>query len=255
MKRTIFFFLSAVLLTMACGNHTKQSNGTEAENDSLAFILKGDSTVYGLVCDGCTDTILVFLPADNISADPDTFNILNATRRRHVFGELKVGDNIAVVRNSNDSTVADYVIDMESLLATWCYKVMPALRVRADMVGKNERQIVNNLPDSIRELLDIAREYSMQIKGDHSVTSRGFFRPGEDENAIVQYPHVKRYGQWHLFNGRLLLKELAFDTLGNTYISNIDTAEFMLMRKDTLVLKFNSEGGQPDVRSYYVKKE
>lgn len=250
MKRFSFPLILTALLMMACGGQQETAPIDNNGVDSLSAPLEGDSTIYGLACDGCTDTILVFLPIDDISANPDTFNILNATRRRHIFGHLSTGDKVAVVRNAKDSTVADYVIDMENLRETWCYQVMPTLHVRADMEGHTEKQIVKNLPDSIQQLLSIPREYSIHIKGDHTVRSIGTFKWNEDEDNVIDYPRIKRYGQWHLFNGRLLLTEMAMDSLGQNHPVSTDTAEFILMNRDTLILQFND-----GLRHYYPKKE
>jgi hypothetical protein len=249
MKHTVFLLLLVLGLMASCSSKQSESVTGISESDSLIGTLEGDSTVYGLVCDGFTDTILVFLPIDNIRVDPDTFNILNAMRRHRVFGQLKVGDNIAVVRNSQDTTIADYVIDMDDLQNTWCYQELPTLHERADMVGKTEKQKINNLPDSIRELLSVAREYVLQLKADQTVMAKGNFAFQEDENRLVDYPRIKHYGHWNLFNGKLLLSELAFDSLGNAFVASIDTTELLLLKRDTLILRFKDTQ-----RHYYPKK-
>ncbi len=249
MKR-FFFPLILMMLVAACGNQQQANTAQNSNIDSLAIALEGDSTIYGLACDGSTDTILVFLPITNIAADPDTLNILNATRQRCVFGRVKVGDQIAVVRNGNDSTVADFVVDIENLRGTWCYQVMPSLHVRADMVGRTERQMVNALPDSVRELLSTPREYTMQFKGDHTVMSlESFKKLTEEEEQFIDYPKTKRYGQWNLFNGKLLLTEVAMDSSGVNHALSIDTVTFVLMDRDTLVLRFKDQ-----IRNYYPKR-
>ena len=90
---------------MACGG--KQETATTADGiDSTLTAVVGDSTIYGLACDGCTDTILVFMELSRIDADPDTFNVLEATRSHRVYGHLNVGDNVAVVRSAEDTAVA-----------------------------------------------------------------------------------------------------------------------------------------------------
>lgn len=251
MKQVLFPLFLCALLTLSCGSQQEVHIEADAEADTLQTTLEGDSTVYGLACDGCTDTILVLLPTSNVASNPDTFNILNATRGRRIYGKIHTGDNIAVVRNAKDSTVADCVIDLENLRETWCYQAMPTLHVRADMVGRTEKQMIANLPDSIRQLLAIPREYTMQIKSDHTVTSFGA-RPMQEkeEEQLVDYPRLKRYGQWHLYNGMLLLTEVAMDSVGNTFAVSTDTASFVLMDRDTLVLRFND-----GVKNYYPKKD
>lgn len=255
MKQSIFFLFLAAALTWSCGSKPQETTDNEADTDPM--VLEGDSTVYGLACDGCTDTILVFLPADNIAADPDTFNILQATRRHRVFGRIKIGDNIAVVRNSKDSTVADFVINMERLGNSWAFQVMPTLHVRADMVGKTEKQILENLPDSIKELLNTPREYILQIKRDHTAFVRGLTQMNTEEDDAVDYPVVKHYGLWHLFNGKLLLTETTIDTLGILRVLDTDTADFVLLDKDTLVLRFPSTDNRQkgELRHFYPKTD
>ena len=248
MKQNLLIFLSVILFATACSQQTGKTVATEEDNDSLATILEGDSTIYGIVCDGCTDTILVFLSSNNIAADPDTLNILDATRNHRIFGRLTIGDKIAVVRNDSDSTIAKTVIDMENLFNTWCYQALPKLHVRADMEGRTEQQKINNLPDSIRNLLSIPREYTLQIKADHSAMAYGNMRKTTDEDDIIEYPTIKRYGQWHLFNGKLLLTEMAIDSTGAMNAISIDTVQFVLLDRDTLVLQFADE-----LRSYYKK--
>jgi hypothetical protein len=58
MKKTLFLCFLASVLLAACGGRQQSSEG-------IADIYKnapGDSTRYGLACDGSTDSILVFLP-------------------------------------------------------------------------------------------------------------------------------------------------------------------------------------------------
>jgi len=251
MKSFFLPFAMITLLTISCSGRQESNVSTNSEIDTLAIALEGDSTVYGLACDGCNDTIVVFLPIKDIAADPDTFNVLNATRCHHVFGRLRAGDKIAVVRNPEDSTVADYVIDMENLRGTWCYEVMPTLHIRADMAGRTENQILSSLPDSVRELLSIPRQYTMQIKGDHTVMSFGsHFLQNEEEEPLVDYPLMRRYGHWNLHNGKLLLTEVGRDSVGNAYALSTDTANFILLSRDTLVLSFKD-----GVRNYHPKRD
>ena len=62
-----------------------------------------------------------------------------------------------------------------------------------------------------------------------------------DENSPVIFPPFKRYRQWHLYNGQLILSETSRDTLGNVSITNNDTAAFVMLRRDTLVLRFSDK--------------
>lgn len=250
MKQQLALLFLLALLNIACSRQQKEAP-TTVETDSLTVVLEGDSTIYGLVCDGHTDTILVFLPINNISSNPDTFNILNASRTHRVFGRLKVGDNVAVVRNQQDSTVADFVIDTDDLQNTWCYLVLPTLHRRVYMDGVTEKQMIANLPDSLRELLKVAKEYGMRIKNDHTMFSFGEYRRNNnsDEESIADYPSIKHYARWNLFNGKLLLTVIEPDSLGKLRLGATDTAEFVMMDPDTLVLRFDD-----GVHSYYRQR-
>ena len=121
----------AALLTTACSSKTESRPTEETDLISMEPAMPGDSTVYGLACDGCNDTILVFLPRSG--GDPDTFNILNASKQQQVMGHPMIGDKVAVVVNRENPKVADLVIDLEQLKGEWCYMVEPELRPVAGM--------------------------------------------------------------------------------------------------------------------------
>ncbi|MCD8283078.1 MAG: hypothetical protein LUC22_07490, partial [Prevotella sp.] len=111
MKRFIFVVMSVVVLSVvACGGkkEEKQTNAQE-ETDSTAFA--DDRSVYGLACEGCTDSIVWLLPPD--ASDPVPYNIVSAMRHHAVLGKIRTGDGIAIVVNPTDSTVADMVLDLE----------------------------------------------------------------------------------------------------------------------------------------------
>lgn len=241
MKKFIIPLILTSLLTMACGSQQEKTDNEVQTTDTLAFVLEGDSTLYGLVCEGTTDTLLLFLQNEKVDEDPDTFDILNAMRTHSVFGQLKTGDDVAVVRNHADSTVADIVISMKNLRNTWCYQMLPTLHLRAGMDGKTEQQMTANLPDSIREQLKVPREYVLELESDHSVFSHSTVRNDvpKDEEDIVEYPMAKHYSLWHLYNGKLLLTLMKIDTQGKMVPAGIDTAQFVMMNRDTLILKFS----------------
>lgn len=225
--------LLVVLLAtlVACGGKKTKDNVATA---SSTMTDPNDNTVYGLACDGCTDTILVLLR--DIESDPDTFNILQATKDQHVMGRPAVGDRMAVVLNAEDSTVADLVINLEELKASWCYMVKPKLRQRPSLDSSSHQ-----MPDSLIQKFMVPREYGFQLKAENVVRPIGFVYRSKDadKESPVVYPVLKRYHEWHLFNGNLVLTETALDSLGNAYAVNSDTAQFLLMTPDTLVLRFN----------------
>lgn len=245
MKKLLYLVL-VIAAIASCGK--KKEPQKEAEMSiSTEVNVDGDSTVYGLACDGCTDTILVFLPRSG--GDPDTFNILNASRRQHVFGHPMIGDRMAVVINPENPKVADLVIDLEELNGEWCYQVMPRLKERAGMTEAIKREM---LADSAIQQLMQPREYGFQIKSDYTARPIGsvYRTMSNDDESPIEYPTLKRYREWHIFNGRLVLNETTRDSLGNQVVTGRDTAEFVLMRRDTLVLRF-ADGE----RGYYRKEE
>lgn len=255
----ILFLAAVIVLATGCGRQQERPSTSDsggAGMGSLADVrgveAAADSTIYGLACDGCNDTIVVFLRLPYNGSDPDTLNILEASHQHRVFGTPMIGDRLAIMRNSIDTTKADQMIVVEDLLGLWCYKVRPTLRQRADMEGQSVSQSISQLPDSIRELLEVEREYGMTIKNDSVVYPHGmqWVATTTDEETPIEYPRLKRYFVWYIHNGQLILTETARDSLGNAYATNIDTAAIAKLDNDTLVLRF-ADGEQ----SYYHKDE
>ena len=71
------------------------------------------------------------------------------------------------------------------------------------------------------------------------------------ENSPVIYPVPRNYTGWHVINGQLVLtvEEQSADTTAVPKTEN-DTASFVMMLKDSLVLKFGDE-----VKHYYRRHE
>ena len=87
MKKTLFLCFLASVLLAACGGRQQSFEG------ALTDIYKnapGDSTRYGLACDGSTDSILVFLPYG--ATRLDTFDIINAFQNHQIYGRPYIGD-------------------------------------------------------------------------------------------------------------------------------------------------------------------
>lgn len=253
MKNCNKYGLMALMLTMlivaACSS--KKDSGKTEEGDLISVepSQPGDSTVYGLACDGCNDTILVFLPRQG--GDPDTFNILNASKNHQVFGRPMIGDLVGVLTNRENQKVADMVINIEQLKGKWCYMVEPKLREIAGMpLSRLQGEMREEMDSMLRDLLQ-PREFGIEIKSDYTARPIGMIRSmTSDEESPVVYPPLKRYREWRIFNGRLILSEGARDSLGNITVTNTDTAQLVLLHRDTLVLRFN-EGEQ----GYYRKVE
>lgn len=235
MKQSVFIIMMAAVLTAACSsgsNPTAQEITAYSEEQPLP----GDSTVYGLACEGCTDSLLVFLPFTG--GDPDTIDILNARVQRHVFGRPDIGDMVAVVMSANKKE-ADIVINVDRLKGSWCYMVQPRLRRLAGVSADSIVQLPADFPDSLREKWFQPREYGIEIRRDYTARPIGAQRNNADrQNGPVEYPQLKRYREWHIYNGHLLLSEGRRDTLGNQQITHTDTADIVFMRRDTLLLRF-----------------
>lgn len=242
MKQTLFALISATLLTTACSTRTEPSG----QNDTVLSeiqTLPGDTTVYGLACEGCTDSILVYLP--DVGSDPDTIDILNARVQRRVFGRPDIGDQVAIVLSADNKKVADLVINIDRLQGEWCYQVMPHLRPRAGVSADSVVQLPPDFPDSLRKKWFQPREYGFELNRDRTVRSIGQDRHEVTrQQGPVEYPKLKRYRQWYIYNGHILLCETRRDTLGNQQIISTDTADIVFMRRDTLQLRFaNHEQG------------
>ena len=236
MKQTIFSSIITLLMIASCTSSPQQPV-QESSSYNEEQRLPGDSAVYGLACDGSTDSILVYLPFSG--GDPDTIDILNARIKRRVFGRPDIGDEVAVILNDSNKTVAEMVINIERLKGQWCYMVQPRLRHMAGMPVDSSR-MMKTLPDSLREKWFQPREYGFELLSEHQAQPIGL-RLSTDtrDNGPVEYPELKRYRQWNLYNGRILLSETKRDSLGTQHVISTDTADIALLRRDTLLLRFS----------------
>ena len=262
MKRTFFVLFSLVLLFAACGNSGNTNEDNQTTGDSLSQEpvirqLEGDSTIYGLACEGSNDSTLVILTSiDNdpdtivltsIDNDPDTIDILEARINRRVFGRPEIGDQVAITMNAERKTSADIVINIDRLKGEWCYQVMPRLRRRVGAAADSAVQLPPDFPDSLRRKWFQPREYGFELRRDNTVHTIGIQRnEAERQPGPVEYPTLKRYRQWHVYNGHILLSETRRDTLGNQQIISTDTADIVFLRHDTLQLRFTDHE-----RGYY----
>ena len=239
----------ALLLMAACS--VPQKEEFTVNNNAGA---NGDSTIYALVCEGSNDSVLVFLPDPYDGSDPDTLDILDAMRRRQVFGRLAIGDRVAMVRDTADSKAAAMVIVTQDLLGQWCYKVKPQWRKHLGEMtvghGDSARMVTREMPDSVRQLLFAEREYGFTLKADSVALPVGMRMRNTEEDSPVEYPPLKRYRQWYLHNGKLMLVVNSIDTLGHATTLSTDTAELVMLTPDTLVLRM-SDG----LHGYYRKTE
>jgi hypothetical protein len=234
MKQTVIILAATAMLLGACHSGTQTEKNSTVYNETVT--LEGDSTVYGLACDGCTDSILVYLPFSG--GDPDTIDILNARVQRKVFGRPEVGDEVAFVLNASNKKVADLVINIDRLKGSWCYQVMPKLRRRLGASADSVVQLPPDFPDSLRKKWFQPREYGLELQRDNIVRPIGTQTRGKEQQGPVEYPEMKRYREWHIYNGHLLLMETRRDTTGARKTISTDTADIVVMRHDSLLLRF-----------------
>lgn len=230
MKRIALFIVAICLLTIAgCGGQT----APVVQNEETVGQGRG---ISALVCEGTNDTILIYLTMPYDGSDPDTLNVLKASKNHRVFGQPNVGDNVVVVRSEQDSMVADVVIVTEDLMGRWSYEVYPTLRLQAGMSADTSL-----LPDTIKQLLQVSSEYSIDFKKDYSMLAFGGARRTMAEESPVEYPAMKRYTEWRIVDDQLLLYVSAVDSTGEANIVGVDTARFVTLLSDTLVLDINGE--------------
>lgn len=236
MKQTVFSSIIALLMMVSCTSVSTSPQEAHTAYNEEQF-LPGDTAVYGLACDGCTDSILIYLPYTG--GDPDTIDILNARVNHRVFGRPDIGDEVAVLLNDSNKTIAEMVINIERLKGQWCYMVHPHMRRHAGIPADSIVTLPKDFPDSLRKKWFQPREYGMELLSDHAARPIGLQRGNEDHNnGPMEYPKLKRYRQWYVYNGHLLLSEIRRDTLGNQQVISTDTADIVLLRRDSLLLRF-----------------
>lgn len=251
--RSIFAALG-LLAVAACGGGKEEQAAAPLEGPSTDELrLPGDKTVYGLACEGCSDSVVLLLPNDG--SDPVRYNVVEATRHRRVLGSLRVGDWIGVVPSREDSTVAETVVDLDQLKGIWCYVVMPRLKDYDQMSERLQKRIMRNMPDSVKETYLIPREYGFWLKRQWSCMSVGYVKAQtslEDESPVV-YPELGYFTAWHIWNGQLVITSgtPVFGKTGLPTVKNLrnDTCTIDYLQGDSLVL--SDAGGS---RGYYRKK-
>ena len=240
------YALITVLLASACVKKT-EPDPIETEIKTINYVSQGDSTLYGLACDGCNDSILVFLP--DSGGDPVKYNITNARRNNQYFGRPDVGDKMALMINPDNPNEVLMVIDMERLCGTWVFTVMPEMRKLPTPEEKERIEATYSSEerqrfDSLLATLMVPREYGYTFKRDHTATSVGGppRKTALDEDAPVVYPTMRRYTEWHVFNGKIIFSYGGFNrnnggTQQNMQLQN-DTAQLLLLHPDTMVIQF-----------------
>lgn len=228
--RNIFMFIVMCCLLTACGR--KERLQEEVQTISSFTVMPGDSTLYGLACEGSTDSVLVVLPYRG--GDPDTLNIVRAFEEHRMQGRPRVGDKLAVVLNPDSADEVLMAVNVNRLQGQWCYLVYPTLR--------HQRVTNRPIPDSIRQRILAPREYSVVLKNGGKAYATG--GQNVDKMSPVTFPRQKPYVGWQLYNGRLVL--LADSTNKQTN----DTATILRLGRDSLVLRING-----NEQGYYKKQK
>lgn len=254
-RNIIPVILLALATLIACGG--KKTPKAEEGKLTKDLQLSDDKTIYGLACDGCTDSVMYLLPNDG--SDPIKYDIIDATRLHKVIGKPKIGDWIGIVRNPTDTTVADFVINLDQLKGTWCYIVMPQMKDFENLSKRTQARIMRDMPDSIKQTYLIPREYGFTLKRQFQASSVGFVPSASslEEESPVVYPKMAYYFAWHILNGKLILSRYTSDPpmniSGNAKDQEqkmpdviMDTIDVVYLSDDSLVL--SSDGVS---RSYY----
>jgi hypothetical protein len=235
--KIIVFLISLATLMTACGSKDVSNGNNASDAISVHENLPGDSALYGLVCDGCTDSLLVFLPYSG--GDPDTFDIINARLKDRIFGRPRIGDAVSVIVNPENRDEALYVTNISMLTSQWCYMVEPTLRTHNSKLPP--------LPDSIKRKLLMPLEYSIKLKADNTVTTMGYMRKNNNRQSPAVYPDIHRYTEWRMFNGHLILHADTIAGLSKKDEEPVtDTAEIVMLMRDSLILRIGNK-----VQGYY----
>lgn len=242
-KKTILLAFLAVASLSACHKGGKPAKkNVEDMPISMSQPAKGDKAIYGLACMGCTDSVVVLLP--NAGGDPVRYNILEAQRRRQVFGNIEIGDWICILPSRNEKNRASMVIDLDKLKATWTYQVMPHLRDVTHLSKRQQKRILANMPDSIVETYMIPREYGFTLKRMSEVRSVGHVMQttSVEDDSPVEYPPVPQYTEWHVYNGKLILVKghMKMGDKESKAPVTRDTMSLVYMDNDSLALRYSN---------------
>ena len=246
--KTMITIAIAAMLVAGCN----KSKGPKPKTDYDAGYLKGDRGIYGLACDGSTDSVLLLLPNDG--SDPVKYDIIDATRQHHVLGKIRVGDWVCVVPSKTGKHVGESVVDLDQLKGIWCYIVMPKMRDYDKMSKQTQARMMRDMPDSTKATYLIPREYGFAMLRQWKCNSVGYVSEQSEleEESPVVYPQLGYFLAWHLWNGKLIITsgEPKTGKDGRPGVDKIanDTCNIDFLRDDSLVL--SSDGIS---RSYYKK--
>lgn len=257
MKLSIRLFAVAVMIMLvACNSDEKPPKIEDLPEAESAYKAVNDSTVYGLACEGCTDSVLVLLP-ENCS-DPVSYDIVMARRMNRVHGMPEIGDKVAILINPKNKREALAVVDLDNLKGAWVYDAMPTLRqsvLQAQEEASITREEKAEIDSAVRAQMK-PHECGFNLKKDFAAMPIGRYwqRSSLEKEAPVEQPQVKRYTEWHIYNGKLILTETSsiFTKEGELKGDKAknDTADILMLSRDTLVLKFKD-----NIQGYHRQKE
>ena len=249
--KTLLAICTLAGLLGACGNQ-QQAKVDQEHQEDIQTEQHGDKTIYGLACEGCTDSILVLLPDDG--RDPVKYDIIDAFHDGKVLGKPKIGDWVGVILSEEDSTSATMVVDLDELKGIWCYIVMPKMIEFNNMGEKLQRRMMNQVADSIKQTYMIPREYGFWLKNQWVAQSVGYVpaQSALEEESPVTYPPLGYFTDWKMWNGMLIITS-GTPTLtkdNKTIVINKvnDTCNIDYLKDDSLILS-----DRDGVRGYYRK--
>ncbi len=248
----LFFVTFAGILTMiSCGEKKEEPVDNIAQPIDVSQQIVGDSMIYGLACEGTSDSNIVVYPFSG--GDPIKYSCIDAHKKHKIIGHPEIGDWVGLVLDKEDTTVANMVINLDQLKGTWTYTVMPTFKdfkhLSKRMQKKMESTIMEQMPDSEKALYMVPREYGFSLKRNHNAEPVGRVRQnaGVDDDSPVEYPAVKHYAQWFSWNGRLILVSqkrpslVKSDKPAPKEKPTFDTLDYVMLTNDTLVLIHNGQ--------------
>lgn len=245
----LIIFVLGFMVSMSCSNKTEEPQKTVGTSTKI----KGDSTLYGLACDGCTDSVLVFLSGQG--GNPVNYDIIEASKNRKVIGRPQVGDWVCLIVNGKDKKKADLVINLDQLKGTWVNLEKPWLRKRLDApsLGNMDAETKHRIDSMIKIQLKPV-EIGFALRRHYAARPVGMeYSRNKNQNNPVVYPTPKFYTEWHIFNGKLVLTEGALRMGNQRKVKtkyNSDTVDIVMMLRDSLRIRYK-DGKE---KGFYRKK-
>ena len=246
MKKILTIICCIVCISfLSCSKKSNKPEKSMMPMQDVEVTIKGDSMLYGLTCDGTSDSLIVIWP---FGGDPVTYDCVDAHDAHRIIGHPTIGDWVGIMLDPEDTTSVTMVIDLDQLKGTWTYPVMPVMKDLQKMSARLQKRMMADMPDSIRNTYFVPREYGFTLKRAHQAQSVGYVHSNNtlESDSPVEYPPVKRYRQWHMLNGRLILvsvesKETTGPETEAPLVAVLDTLDFIYMDNDSLILTQNGQ--------------